>query len=333
MSKTVRPKRRWRDHDALYRRLLSDPALVAQLIRGFVDGPWIAHMDFDAMERLDTTFHADAGQRRHSDMIWRIPNRGGNDSYLVLLLEFQSKAYRYMALRMLVYSALLLQQRVNQRAVLSNGKLPPILPVVLYNGKTRWSAPVTVGELVGLPKESSLWPWQPEIRYRLVDIGSFDQAELRQKEGLAPLWFRLETALDTEQILVVVDEVLAWLARHPGYEAAQAVFADLVRAMVAPVGPGILAAADLQEVRNMLATRAEQWKQDWLSEGEQKGREIGEQKGRATLLLRQLQHRFGALPNSVSDRVLAADTDQLEHWGVRILDAGSLIDLIGEPKA
>jgi len=86
----------------------------------------------------------------------------------------------------------------------------------------------------------------------------------------------------------------------------------------------------------MLATRAEAWKQQWLQEGEQKGREEGrqegEQRGRqegeAALLLRQLERRFGALPGWARDRVAAADTAALENWGLRILDAGSLDDVL-----
>jgi hypothetical protein len=40
--------------------------------------------------------------------------------------------------------------------------------------------------------------------------------------------------------------------------------------------------------------------------------------------LRQLERRFGALPDWARDRVLAADTDMMEEWGLRVLDAASL---------
>lgn len=87
----------------------------------------------------------------------------------------------------------------------------------------------------------------------------------------------------------------------------------------------------------MLLTRTEQWKQEWLLEGRQEGRQEGEQKGRklgeAALLLRLLERRFGALPDWVAGRVTAADTETLEEWGMRILDAASLEDVIAERPA
>ena len=64
--------------------------MVAQLLREFVAGPWLDELDLDAMERMNAKFHAETTDRRDGDMIWRIPRRGGGDTYLVLLLEFQS---------------------------------------------------------------------------------------------------------------------------------------------------------------------------------------------------------------------------------------------------
>ncbi len=74
----------------------------------------------------------------------------------------------------------------------------------------------------------------------------------------------------------------------------------------------------------MLATRAEHWKRQWLLEGEKRGEERGE----AALLLRQLERRFGALPASARDSVLAADTVMIEEWGLRLLDAASLEEVL-----
>ena len=65
------------DHDPLYHRFFSDPAIVAQLLREFVAGPWLDGRDLDGLERLNTKFHAETGERREGDLVWRIPRRGG----------------------------------------------------------------------------------------------------------------------------------------------------------------------------------------------------------------------------------------------------------------
>jgi hypothetical protein len=50
----------------------------------------------------------------------------------------------------------------------------------------------------------------------------------------------------------------------------------------------------------------------------------GVREGEATLLIRQLTHRFGELPPEVEQRVRQADDPSLQRWGVRLLDALTL---------
>ena len=77
----------------------------------------------------------------------------------------------------------------------------------------------------------------------------------------------------------------------------------------------------------MLATRVAEWKQHWRQEGEQKGRQEGEKEGEAKVLLRLLERRFGAVPDPVRDRIASADVADLDHWIMRVLDAGSIDDV------
>ena len=63
-------------------------------------------------------------------------------------------------------------------------------------------------------------------------------------------------------------------------------------------------------------------------DGEKKGRQEGEKKGRqegeAAVLTRQLQRRFGAVPDWASAKIAKADPHALEEWSLRILDAPTL---------
>jgi hypothetical protein len=316
------------DHDSLYRRLFDHPNMVGELLREFLAGPWLDDLNLDGMTRESATFHAATGDRREGDMIWRIPRRDGGDTYLMLLLEFQSTSDRWMALRVLVYAGLLWQHLVNEKRLPPDGRLPPILPVVLYNGDPRWAAPLALAELVGLSGDSPLWQWQPAMRYQIVDEGAFPEDDLAGRDALLALLFRLESSPDPAQVVILTDAVLAWFRRHPGFERVQSVFVDMLGALLAPE---VRVPDELLEMRNMLATRAEAWERK-LQEGEQRAEQRGEQKGRqegeAALLRRQLERRFGVLPDWARDRIAAADTAALEDWGLRVLDAGSLDDVL-----
>jgi hypothetical protein len=62
---------------------------------------------------------------------------------------------------------------------------------------------------------------------------------------------------------------------------------------------------------------------DWL-------RAQGREEGRAELLLRQLEHRFGPLPVALEAKVLAATTEQVERWALRVLTASSLAEALAD---
>jgi hypothetical protein len=51
------------------------------------------------------------------------------------------------------------------------------------------------------------------------------------------------------------------------------------------------------------------------------------------MLLRLLERKFGTLPEWAAHRVHTADIAALEEWGLRVLDAGSLADVLGEQPA
>jgi hypothetical protein len=328
------------DHDSLYHRLFDHPGIVAELLREFVDCPWLDDLDLDGMTRENAKFHAGTGDRRDGDMVWRIPRRSGGETYLLLLLEFQSTQDRWMALRVLVYAGLLWQHLVNEKRLPPDGRLPPILPVVLYNGDGPWTAPLALHALVGLPGDSRLWQWQPEMRYQIVDEGAFAEADLAARDALLALLFRLESSPDPRQVVAVTDALLVWLKTHPGFDRLRPVLAEMLGGILAPNGSAMRVPEDLQEIRNMLATRMKAWeenqlkrleeklKRQWQGEAEEKARQEGRQAGEAAILLRQLERRFGALPAWVRDRVATADTTALEEWGLRILDGGGLEDVL-----
>ncbi|MBF0437074.1 MAG: DUF4351 domain-containing protein, partial [Magnetococcales bacterium] len=65
-------------------------------------------------------------------------------------------------------------------------------------------------------------------------------------------------------------------------------------------------------------------------EGEQIGELRGEQRGRreegALTLTRQLQRRFGTVPDWAYEKIAKADLSSLGDWSLRIFDAQSLND-------
>lgn len=68
----------------------------------------------------------------------------------------------------------------------------------------------------------------------------------------------------------------------------------------------------------MHAETVEEWTKQWKQEGRQEGE--------SALLQKLLERRFGLLPTWVHERLAMATPEQLETWGLDLLDATKLED-------
>jgi hypothetical protein len=216
------------DYDAIYHQIFGRPELVAALLRDFAPARWLDGHDLDRKALSNAKFHAEIGARREGDVIWQIPPRDGGDTYLLLLLEFQSSSDRWMALRAMVYASLLWQHLFNEKLILPDGRLPPVLPIVLHRGKPGWAAPLAVRDLIGLGEGSSLWQFQPDMRYYVIDEVNFDEADLEQRAGWVPLLFRAEIASNPGRLVAVADALMAEFAHNPAFAGLKRAFMQLL---------------------------------------------------------------------------------------------------------
>ena len=299
--------------------------MVADLLRGFVHEPWVDGLDFASLEKVSGSYVTDDLREREDDIIWRV-RRGQDWLYVYLLLEFQSTIDRFMAVRMLVYVGLLYQDLIRSGQLTAGGCLPPVLPLVLYNGIKAWDAPQEIGELIVEPPPG-LERYRPHLCYFLLDEGRFSDTELAPLKNLAAALFRLEgsrTPRDVERVLAALVE---WLKSPEQASLRRAFTVWLKRVFLPGRVPGVefTNLNDLQEVQSMLAERVIEWTEEWKRQGVEKGRQEGLkeglQKGEATLLLRMLELRFGPLSESSRTQVRAADADTLLRWGERVLTA------------
>ncbi|MEI7990389.1 MAG: Rpn family recombination-promoting nuclease/putative transposase [Chloroflexota bacterium] len=106
---------------------------------------------FATLECVNASFVSDDLREREDDRIWRMRLKDRSEDkwlYVYILLEFQSTVDRFMVVRMLTYIGLLYQDLIKSRQVKEGDYLPPVLPLVLYNGRTPWKAPLDLEKLV-----------------------------------------------------------------------------------------------------------------------------------------------------------------------------------------
>jgi predicted transposase/invertase (TIGR01784 family) len=313
------------NNDASYKLLFSSPELVRDLVLGFIPDAWLHSLDYSTLEKMPGSYVTDDLRHRADDVVWRV-KVGQEWVYLYILIEFQSKVDPWMAVRMMSYVGLLYQDLIKAKQVLPQRKLPPVLPIVLYNGDAPWTAATNMADLI--PKAPGLVAqFLPNMQYLLIAENRYTEANLAPMQNLVAAVMRLQRPHDQAAVLEVIDLLNAWLTDKP---ELMRTFAIWIRAVLLRQSKHHLALPkiqDLKELKMTLATRFEEWAHQHKDEGRQEGR----QEGQASSLQRLLVARFGPLGAATLADLERANLQQLEIWFDRAIAARSLQEVF-EPN-
>ncbi|MBS7244818.1 MAG: Rpn family recombination-promoting nuclease/putative transposase [Comamonas sp.] len=305
--------------------------MVRDLVLGFIPDEWLHSLDYSTLEKMPGSYVTGDFRHRADDVVWRV-RAGGEWVYLYLLIEFQSKTDPWMAVRIMTYVGLLYQDLIRAKQVLPGKKLPPVLPIVLYNGERKWTAATNIANLI--PKAPGLVAqYLPQLQYLLIEHNQYSSEQLGKISNLVAAIMAFEQPESEQALLDLIDQLRLWLADNPELERT---FAFWIRAVLLRqkrqdlVLPKV---QDLKELKMTLAHRLDQWEQAYEERGLKKGRAEGRTEGRAEgesdFLRRLLVHRFGPLSKELLARMDQASSEQLALWGLRVLDARSLDEVFG----
>ena len=309
-----------RPHDAAYKLLFSFPEMVRDLLAGFVPREWVEELDLSTLERWPGSHVSDDLHQRHQDRVWRVRLRD-RWLYVLVLLEFQSAVDRTMAVRILAYTALLYQDLLRA----SSDPLPPVLPIVLYHGCERWTAPEAVAGLLA-PYGEPLAPYQPAQRYYLLNVRDHTGSSLPAGRNLMAALIRLEHSRSMKDVEAVSDILDEWLS-GPAHQGLKRAFDEWIRQAIAPAKvrgvewPPVEKQGE-EEGAMLLRETAKEWPRQWLEEGRAKGLAEGRAEGQTEVMRRMAARKFDAgTAQRLAERLAEiADPEQVAEIGEWLIE-------------
>ena len=324
--------------DPIYKRLYAFARMVEDLLRSLFGADLDA--DYRTLEKLPAEYVGNALQQRRGDTAWRLRTRGADGwLHVLVMLEFQSTTDAAMALRVMEYTALLYGELL-RRGIARPGALPPVLPVVLYNGDAPWRPATEMRDLIAAPSPL-LAPYQPSQRHFVLDQRraqaedfklhelTWTVAQLEQSStaaDLARIGRRLAALLAGEHELRRTFAHWLWALRRP-----------LVGGDPVPRPPEDL---NLEDLAMSLEERVAQWPKPYIEQGRQEGISLGREQGMEHE--RQLLRRIAAtrFDSATADRLAAAigaeaDPQRLMEVGeaiARCATGGELLREIGSRR-
>lgn len=317
------------EHDTEYKKLFSHPRPVEELLRGFLGEDWCDRLDFSTLQRVGSSFVSEDFRERHSDVIWRLRFREprGPWFYVYLLLEFQSTPDRFMAVRLLVYVGLLLQEIIRKKRLAPKRRLPAVLPIVVYRGKGPWTPPLGLADLF-VPMPPGLQARLPQLCYQVLDENRLDLDRPELDENLAAALFRLEACDSPGELPGLSRGLASLLPRGKAPELRQDFTAWLLKRF-RRFFPGVTIPESLDlEDAPMLEQSLIEWEKQFLRKGRREGRQEGRVEGMRNIVLKQLEDRFGPLTPRTRQRVEEiSSARRLETLATQILHASSLAEM------
>ena len=230
-------------------------------------------------------------------MVWRVDYADGSGRSLVVVLELQSGVDRSMAVRVLRYASMAYEASMRRGETDADGEVR-VLPVVVYSGRSRWTAPGA--ELaVGVTADGEVSIPPPHV-YLSIDARRRARGRLPPRNLVSTL-FELGMVEAPADVAGPMAALLEWLPGSglPADEVLEG-FGQWLSVTLPRLFPGAGAAAVVEALRHevegerggrtMLAERVKEWEAEWLRQGI----EQGVASGRVDLLRRQAIRKFGA---------------------------------------
>jgi predicted transposase/invertase (TIGR01784 family) len=320
-------------HDKLFKETFSNLDDAAGELRSVLPPELLERLDLSTLALKPGSFLDRKLRASHSDLLFSV-QLAGEPAFLYLLFEHLSAPDRFVVLRLLRYSCRIWDRFLKEHRDAQT--LPPVIPIVLYQGQRAWSGPRNFHKLLR-PSPAELPELQrltPAFEFLLDDLHTQSDEQLRSRAlsqaAQATLW-AMRDARNGQQFLHALatwGPILAELcATRSGLAAV-----ELILGYTAQAGSDLqaeelaerLASLAGPEAAQVMSSIAEQLHQ----KGREEGREEGRQEGQRLTLLRLLRLRFQPLPENVVARIEAANSEQLELWAERVLTAQTLDEVL-----
>jgi predicted transposase/invertase (TIGR01784 family) len=310
-------------HDAVFRRVLGEPANAASQLRAVLPAAVVDRLDLSRLALVSGSFVDDSLRWRHSDLLFTVPLQG-RQALVYVVVEHQSSQDPLMPLRMLRYVL-----RVWDRYVYEHPEvtlLPVVIPVVVYHHRRPWTASTQVLDMLDLDPQvtDALVEYLPRMRFVLDDLSRVDEQALRARPVTAPVRMTLLLLKIAAGNPDLADDLQRWtgdlravLDRPGGVD----LFAALLRYIE------LVGEAPADQLHKLVETLGPEAEEAYVTTAEKlraEGEVPGEVRGRAEALMQLLTLKFGPLPPAARGVVHAASIEQLETWTARVLTADTL---------
>lgn len=223
--------------DSSSKVIFDNHILYSQFLRDYVNLPYLKDVRPEDIEDVSEQYVMLFAEERNSDRVKRVHIRGGHTPFfLVSLIEHKTapdynvcmQVFRYMIHIWETYEKE--AESVRKGMAKRKGFLyPPILPVIYYEGSTKWDVPLDFKSRIR--EGRTFGKYIPDFEYYLVPLRDYSNEELMAKKdeiSLVMMLNKLQTAKDIENFRRLPAEEIETILKDSPSQLVDAV-ADVLK--------------------------------------------------------------------------------------------------------
>lgn len=205
--------------DNMFKSLFTDTDLFYMLLKDFIKEDWVDIVEKSNLELVSSSFVDSIETNRESDIIYKVKLED-EEIFVFILLEHQSKVNYLMIFRVLEYMVKLWRKYIDDNKKISLNKsflLPPIYPIIFYDGSNEWTAVKNFQEKVKDAK--SFKEYLPDFKYDIISLRDISYEELQNHKDLLSaimLIDKIKKPSDFEEIKNIKKEYWEGLKKNIG---------------------------------------------------------------------------------------------------------------------
>lgn len=297
-------------HDRFFKAVFGQTEITAEFLARYLPPTVAAALDWTTLRACKDSFLAPDLALHPADLLYEVQLHSGAMGYVQVLFEHKSYVESRISLDLLRYRVRIWEQWLNTG---HGGRLPVIVPVVVYHGAKVWRVSRQFADEV--EDAPTLRIYVPECVYHLVDLSGYRDEEL---QGAV----RLHTALLTlkyifrDELRERLPGILGLLRELEQNSSGLDYVLTLLRYLAQGASTDRLDGEELRRVvtqalssgGQLMMTIAEQWVQEGWKAGLREGHQEGRQEGRQEALREALERLVAAgIPAEQARAMLGLD--------------------------
>lgn len=227
-------------HDSSSKLIFGNAELCSQFLRNYMDMPILKNVRAQDIEDVSERYVPMFTEERESDTVKRIRISEKDTLFFISLIEHKTKTDYNIAMQLLRYMVYIWEDYEKEQEKMHKGitktkdfQYPPIIPIVYYEGKAKWSAAFDFKDRVF--SNQVFEAFTPSFSYKLVQLNEYSVKDLVEKNDEISLVMLINRIQDieefrdldlpkdylknlsehsTDELLTIISKITATMLRH-----------------------------------------------------------------------------------------------------------------------